>query len=124
MDHGLAFLTCSTIQAGEWWKLALLALLARLAVQKPNFVATKSCFIIYMEVLDTTLERLHLLLCESWPKQRQIPIASSLFLLLIQSFGKVAATHIMVQSLGFGGKQIRIASSAWGIIVLWPGDLG
>lgn len=53
----LFILTCGTIQASEWWKLALLALPARLAVQKPNFVLTKSCFIIYIEVLDPSCFR-------------------------------------------------------------------
>lgn len=44
----LFILTCRTIQASEWWKLALLALPARLAVQKPNFVLTKSFFLKFL----------------------------------------------------------------------------
>lgn len=53
----LFILICRIIQASEWWKLALLALLARLAVQKLNVVVTKSCFIVYIKVLDTSCFR-------------------------------------------------------------------
>lgn len=89
----LFILICSTIQAGEWWKLALLALLARLAVQKPNFVATKSCFIIYIKLLDTSCFRKVTFITLWELAKTKISNASSLFLLLIQNFGKVAATH-------------------------------
>lgn len=86
----------------------------------PNLVSSFTLkFLIHL-----VLEGLHLVLCGSWPKQRQISIASSLFLALIQNFWKVAATRIVVQRSVFGGKQFRIASSGWGIIVLWPGGLG
>lgn len=120
----LFILTCSTIQAGEWWNLALLVLLAWLAVQKPNIVATKSCFIIYIKVLNTSCFRKVTFITLWELAKTKISNASSLFLLLIQNFGKVVATHIMVQRFGFGGIQFRVASSAWSIIVLWPGDLG
>lgn len=97
--------------------VALLALLARQAVQKPNFVATRSCFIIYIKVLDTSCFRKVTFITLWELAKTKISIASSLFLLLIPNFGKVTATH-MVQRFVFGGKQFRIASSAWGIIVL------
>lgn len=53
----LFILICRTIQDSEWWKLALLALLARLAVQKPDFVVTKPCCIIHLKVLDKSCFR-------------------------------------------------------------------
>lgn len=53
----LFILICRAIQDSEWWKLALLALLATLAVQKPNFVVTKSCCITYLKVLDKSCFR-------------------------------------------------------------------
>lgn len=73
-------------------------------------------------LIHLVLERLHLLLCGSWPKQRlPMQVLSSSF--CIKTLEKLQP-HIMVQRFVFCGKQFRVASSAWGIIVLWLGDLG
>lgn len=95
-----------------------------MAVQKPNFVVTQSCFITYIKVLDTSCIR-RVSFDTVWELAKtKTDFHCKLSLPPFDSkFGKVAVLWFRGLFVVENNSELLL-NCAWGIIVLWPAVLG